>query len=105
MSFPEVQPLRQVSLRYPCRSVPGFKILLKSYLPFLKLEIRDSPGVPLRKTDFLVYVQNDAKNDMLTQQKCGARDAVHISSAVRQSMPSSLTTPKQELEVHALGRS
>ena len=74
---PTVQPLRQVSLRYPClcsasdfsRGVPGSKIMIKSYLTYLKPEIEASPGVPLRETAFYVYVQNDAKNDMLTQEK------------------------------------
>ena len=60
---PTVQPLRQVSLWYPClcsasgfsRGVPGFKILIKSYLTYLKPEIEDSPGVSLRKTAFFVH--------------------------------------------------
>ena len=55
--FPTVQPLRQVSLPYTC---------LCSASEFSR---EDSPGVPLRKSAFIVYVQNDAKNDTLTQQK------------------------------------
>ena len=52
-----VQPLRQVSVRYTC---------LCSASEFSR---EDSPGAPLRKTAFFVYVQSDAKNDTLTQQK------------------------------------
>ena len=76
---PTVQPWRQVSLRYPwlcsasefSRGVPGFKILIKSYL---KPETKDSPGVPLRKTALFVYVQNDAKK----RHTDSAKRVVHV---------------------------
>ena len=69
MSFLTVQSLRKVSLRHLwlcsasefSRGVPGFKILIKSYLTYyLNPVIKDSPGAT-EKNSFLCLVQNDAK--------------------------------------------